>query len=245
MVLYNIPMNPENKPREEQPNPEKNPEEISVREISLEDLDSLQPILEFWIKTPDTQETIHSEVDGVIESIKDSFSGNGDKKFYVAVDTEGSVLGMMGISKPSKEMIEFTKTGNAVEFINAYVDPKRRGLGVGKKLVISLEEEAKINGYEEIIVNSGPRYSQTGWGFWTSVYGRPVAVQKDLYGPGLDAPVWQGFLGPNKKARIDKQSEQGTLPTASLEKLLGKSNQVRGCLDRDIFDDNFLVMIEN
>lgn len=193
-------MNPDNKPREEQPNPEKSPEDVLVREIRLEDLDSLQPILEFWIKTPGTQETIHSEVDGVIESIKDSVSGNGDKKFYVAVDTEGNVLGMMGISKPSKEMIEFIQTGKAVELINAYVDPKRRGLGVGKKLVKSLEEEAKINGYEEIIVNSGPRYAQTGWGFWTSVYGEPVAVQKDLYGPGLDAPVWQGFLGPNKES---------------------------------------------
>jgi L-amino acid N-acyltransferase YncA len=198
VVLYNKPMNPDNKASEEQPNPEKSPDDVLVRKISLEDLDSIKLILEFWIKNPGTQETIHSEVDGVIESIKDSLSGNGDKKFYVAVDTKGNVLGMMGYSEPSKDMAEYSQTDKPVEFINAYVDAESRGQGVGKLLAKHLENEAKLLGYKEIIVNSGPRYQETGWAFWTRIYESPIAVLKDYYGSGRDAPVWQKFIGLNK-----------------------------------------------
>jgi GNAT superfamily N-acetyltransferase len=179
-------------------NPEQSTKHVYIRKITSEDIEPLRPILECWVKDSESQETIIDEVDSIIESIKENINGYGNKSFFAAFDSEGKVLGMMGYSEPSKDMAGYSQTDKPVEFINAYVDAESRGQGVGKLLAKHLESEAKLLGYKEIIVNSGPRYQETGWAFWTRIYGSPIAVLKDYYGSGLDAPVWQKFIGLNK-----------------------------------------------
>ncbi len=178
--------------------PEQSSKRVYIRKITTEDIEPLRPILEYWVKDSESQETIIDEVDSIIESIEENINGQGNKSFFVAFDSEGKALGMMGYSEPSKDMAEYSRTDKPVEFINAYVGAESRGQGVGKLLAKHLESEAKLLGYKEIIVNSGPRYQETGWAFWTRIYGSPIAVLKDYYGPGLDAPVWQKFIGLNK-----------------------------------------------
>jgi GNAT superfamily N-acetyltransferase len=92
------------------------------------------------------------------------------------------------------DMLLHTSTDRPVEFLNAYVDPERRNKGIGRALAGRLEEIALQAGHTEIIVNSGPRYKDSGWIFWTRLYGEPITTQKDYYGPGADAKIWRKLL---------------------------------------------------
>ena len=54
----------------------------------------------------------------------------------------------------------------------------------------ALLDEAASREFSVAVVNSGPRYEKTGWPFWDRRLGRAVGKAVNLYGPGLDAPVW-------------------------------------------------------
>lgn len=166
----------------------------TVREAQPGDAEQLRPILETWIRDPETGQIIEEEVSSVVEAVTASTEGQTDTLFLVAEDAEDRIIGMMGLRAPSAEMQAFTTTENPAELINAYVDIEERGSGAGRALLQKAEITAKANGHTELIVNSGPRYEQSGWPFWTKTFGDPVAIQRDLYGPGRDAPVWRKEL---------------------------------------------------
>ncbi len=167
---------------------------VAVREAQTADLASLQPILGQWIRDGKTGELLTEEVSSVLAAVEASAQGQNNRTYVVAEDAQGTVIGMMGMTQPGEDMRPFVTTPNPVELINAYVDKQQRGTGAGKLLAKQLEQMATRAGHTEVIVNSGPRYKETGWAFWTKMYGEPVAVQKDLYGPGADAPVWSKLL---------------------------------------------------
>jgi RimJ/RimL family protein N-acetyltransferase/GNAT superfamily N-acetyltransferase len=171
---------------------------LVIRDTRIGDAQALQPTLEKWIRDRNTDDVLEHEVASVMKAINESTEAQNNKKYVVAEDYEGNVVGVMGMANPGKDMQPYTKTDKTVEFINAYIDPAYRGLGTGKLLAKILEEKALQAGYTKIIVNSGPRYKDTGWAFWTSLYGEPVAVQKDLYGPGGHAPIWSKSLATAK-----------------------------------------------
>ena len=98
---------------------------------------------------------------------------------------------------PDPEMAtDFSITDNAIEIINLFVLPDQAKRGIGKALVDKVEwEAALVGGYSEIIVNSGPRYKETAWGFYDQLPGfSRVGILKDQYGPGRDAPVWRKVI---------------------------------------------------
>lgn len=67
----------------------------------------------------------------------------------------------------------------------------RGGNGIGTALVQALEETARQKGFTEVVLNSGPRYENTGWGFYDKLPGfRRAGVAVQFYGEGGDAPVW-------------------------------------------------------
>ena len=175
----------------------KTPETIikpTIRDTKVGDSEALRPILENWIRDRNTGEVLSDEVASVMKAIDESIQGQNDKEYVIAEDGDGNIVGVMGMTKPGDDMRQYTKTSDPVEFINAYVDPAQRGTGTGKLLAKELEEKAIAAGYTGIIVNSGPRYEDTGWAFWNRLYGKPIAIQKDLYGPGGNAPVWNKSL---------------------------------------------------
>ena len=181
-----------------EPQPSTNTE-ITIGQPQPGDSEAIRPILEAWIQDSETGEPIHEEISGVIDALEESIEGEGGKRYFVARDIGGRVLGIVGYAQPSSIMQEFTNTDNPVELINAYVDPESRGMGVGTKLVDALEDDALRAGYTEVILNSGPRYRDSGHGFYQRRYGEPSAVAKDLYRPDLDAPVWTHTLGEELK----------------------------------------------
>ena len=167
----------------------------SIRNLREKDLLALKPILETWVKNRDTGLLIPEEVEEDLQLMSDSVDGS-DRTYFVAEDQNGEVIGVIGYKKPDDKMLEFTSTPNPAELVNAYVKiDERKGKGVGRALVAKLEESAKDMGFTEIVLNSGPRYEKTGWGFYDKLPGyKRVGVAVKLYGEGGDAPVWTKIL---------------------------------------------------
>jgi L-amino acid N-acyltransferase YncA len=165
-----------------------------IREPTEKDIDALQPILETWIKDSETHEIKAAEVAGVMQTIRAGIAGQGDFSYLIA-EEEGKAVGVMGFCKLTDLRMNYAETDNPAELVNAYVEAGNRvGRGIGKALLTKLEETARAQGFKEILLNSGPRYEETGWGFCNKVYGEPVGLMADYYGEGRDAPVWHKLL---------------------------------------------------
>lgn len=168
-----------------------------VRELREADMESLRPILAQWIRDRDSGEVLEDEITSVLEAMRASTTGHNGRLYLVAEGAEGQMAGVMGMAEPGSDMRAFATTERPIEFINAYIDQEQRGKGVGRQLAEGLEARAVAAGHTEIIVNSGPRYQESGWAFWTKLYGEPADLQKDYYGVGGDAPVWRKALPTN------------------------------------------------
>ena len=168
----------------------------TVRHLMPADIPQLRPILETWLRFPTiTGELLTEEVRETLEEIEKSLTHENDKQFFVAQSPDGTIAGMMGIQPLREEMKVYALTRHPVEIINAYVHfDERKGKGIGRALVKAIEEETYNRGYEEVLLNSGPRYKETGWPFWNKTLGPSVGVLKDFYGPTFDAPVWRKVL---------------------------------------------------
>lgn len=167
---------------------------VTIRHASSRDCEALEPILKVWLKDRDTGEDIPEEVSGVLAKIKESVSTDTGA-YYIVAEIDNEVIGVMGFQSASGPMLPHTLTDNPAELINAYVHPeKRKGSGVGRSLLLRIEEEVHHKGFKEIVINSGPRYKDTAWGFYTHMYGEPVGIIKELYGKGGDALVWRKVL---------------------------------------------------
>lgn len=164
----------------------------TIRALRESDLESLKPILETWVRSRDTGQPLPDEVVEDLELMRNSCLGNNDRTYFVAEDG-GAVIGVIGMTPPSERMMEFATTHRPVELVNAYVAKDHRaGRGVGRALVARIEQEAQVRDHTEIILNSGPRYEHTGWGFYDKLAGfKRIGVAVKLYGEGGDAPVWQ------------------------------------------------------
>ena len=164
-----------------------------VRAAKAEDATQLRLILEQSIRSSRTGLPMESEIESTLESIKASAEGLGKRRYAVAEDAHGEVVGVMGLAEPDSVMRSFAETDKPIEIVNAYVARNQRGNGVGRALVGHLEKLAASEGYTEVVVNSGPRYRESGWPFWEKMYGAPSVAEK-YYDGQWDAMVWRKSL---------------------------------------------------
>lgn len=69
---------------------------------------------------------------------------------------------------------------------------KEGGQGVGTALINANQNLARSMGKKEILLESGPRHTNSGYPFYDKQHGfRRVGIIKDFYGPGADTVVWQ------------------------------------------------------
>ena len=178
-----------------QPVPEeKRPFDGIIRNLRAEDVEKLKPIIEHWHignfkKDMEPEEYLESMYQKLLESTQ----ADKSRKFFVAEDKEGNVIGIMGMTKPSGDVIEpFVTSENSIEVINAFVMPGAKYLGVGSNLLSKIEEEAKHLGADEMVVSSGEIFKEKGWKFWTRNFGEPVHTYDDYWGvPNSDVVVWR------------------------------------------------------
>lgn len=164
---------------------------VRTRMVEESDIAALAPILETWVKDRNTGESLPREVDTIIQAVRAAANGEGETKYFVAKIGE-VLVGIMGYKPASDVMKQYALTESPAEIVNAFVDAEQRGgRGVGRTLVNAVEMDARKSGYSEILVNSGPRYRNTAWGFYDRVFGESVSTIPNMYGSGGDAPVWR------------------------------------------------------
>lgn len=171
----------------------------TVRLLREGDLLSIKPILETWVRDSKTRELLPEEVEEDLQLMRASLNG-GDRSYLVAETTNGRIVGVVGLKTPDGRILPFAKSKNPVELVNLYVSGdcvhvaknRREIKGVGKALVRGLEDEAHRRGYEEVVLNSGPRYKDSAWGFYDHIYEK-AGTAKHYYGD-RDARVWRKEL---------------------------------------------------
>lgn len=174
--------------------------EHKIRAARLSDIDNLHSTFSTWIRNRYTGEIIANEITELEEEIRASIESPNNRNYFVAEDIDGTAIGVMGMqSPPHSALLPFIRTENPMEIINAYVSSHARLSGAGQALAEYIEQIGAQAGHTELVVNSGPRYADTGWPFWTKLYGKPIGVAPGLYGLGGDAVVWRKSLNGVKK----------------------------------------------
>jgi len=167
----------------------------TVRSAEERDIEPVRSILADWVKDPETGAVLTEEIDEIIGELSKSLVGESSSQFMVAEALDGSVLGLARISPVSEKVKQFAQSNNPVELFNLYVAAgQNKGKGVGTALFEAVQSLAREQGYTEVMLNSGPRYKESGWGFYEKVIGPPAGAMKDYYGPGYDAMVWRKEL---------------------------------------------------
>lgn len=172
-----------------------------IREIQVDDLSQIREIFQGWVTQQDTpDESVEQKIERYLSEIEKSITGE-NKRWYVAAEENGEVIGIAGSKEPDSRMRQFAQTESPLELINMYVRKGHdRGKGVGTNLVNAVELHAVENGFTEIILISGNRFRETGWGFYDQLKGfEKAGIAYDYYQPDQEgvpghAPVWRKQL---------------------------------------------------
>lgn len=167
---------------------------LRIRCLRNADLPAVQELLEDWIREPASREVLGDEVVTVMAEMKEALESSPSSRFWVAADAESSVIGTIGLRPPSQEMLTFSQGHRPGELVHAFIKKGSQERGTGTLLVNNLEAVAKRTGYDEVLVNSGPRYADS-WGFYDQLKGfERRGTAKDFYGQGQHARVWGKLL---------------------------------------------------
>lgn len=126
------------------------------------DLPDIKKILDQWTELEETDKYIGrivNEING-----KTEFS----MRFWV-IRNENSVVGIGGLADPLPKTLSFAKSIKSGEIKILYIDNDYRGKGIGKELMLFLENKAKEGGVTELLVRSAERYKDTAYGFYENM----------------------------------------------------------------------------
>lgn len=168
---------------------------LILRAIKNEDIQHLMVIAAQWVKDRRTGALIVTELTSIKRAMQESLH-NAEQVYFVVTDSLGKPLGMCALRPLAPEMLPFilAEGKKTLELTNVYLDIEYRGKGIGKLLLTYCFDQARTNGVDAIVWNSGPRYKHTAWDFYTRLVGAPIAIIDKLYGEGGDAPVWRKIL---------------------------------------------------
>jgi len=170
--------------------------DVTVNLLVGSDVSNLETVLMQNVVDPETGEKFTAEIDkimGYMRGQKDEYGRR--RKYFVAKDAQGKVIGCMAYSVPDPDMLVHfaTNTEESAELLNAFVDDDWKGKGVGRKLFNAVCEGVQMGGRKMLLVNSGPRYEKS-WPFYDNVCDQNTGFIKDKYGIDRDANTWVKFL---------------------------------------------------
>lgn len=131
---------------------------MEIRKPQKGDLPEIKNILSEWNDEEYTKiyfSRVRNEINGITEF---------NMKFWIASDNV--VLGIIGLSDLSPDLLIFSKTDKPGQLKILYIDNKMQGKKIGKKLTLFIEKEALKQGYKELLVKSADIYKNTAWGFY-------------------------------------------------------------------------------
>lgn len=137
--------------------------QIIIRPAENTDLGAINAVLLDWLSD---QETLHY-TKTINEVVLDSTTEPVfDSHYYVAIFGK-EVIGVVGFRTPNPKLLQFSTTQKPAELCMLYVTKQYRGgRGVGTALLQYVMEEAQKRKYEELLVRSSEKFSDTGWGFY-------------------------------------------------------------------------------
>jgi GNAT superfamily N-acetyltransferase len=133
--------------------------EIIIEKPRLGDLLELRRILTQWMEKSEVEKNItriENEILGKIEF---------NARYWVARES-GIPVGIVGLCDPLPQVLSFAKTSRPGKFRILYVAAERQKKGIGRKLVDFLEDEARKEGYKELLVRSAEIYRGSAYGFY-------------------------------------------------------------------------------
>lgn len=171
--------------------------EIEFGMLEQKDIVPLMKVAEQWVRDPDTKEVIVEEMADIRDRLERGVTKNG-YMYLVVREKEGEnyvAIGMCGLREPEERMKIYRYKALAprtLEMVNVFLDKDHTRKGLGKKLMTYCFAQARKSGALQVIWNSGRRYKDTAWEFYTRLVGVPV-IAKDFYKSG-DAMVWSKDL---------------------------------------------------
>ncbi len=157
---------------------------VVVLPLKKEDIPKLIEILAQHVIDEKTGEVLREE----INEIKDWMSGKRDnygrvRKYFVAKNKRGEVLGSMAYSEPNPEMLShFNTPKQSAELSNAFVSSSVfRGQGVGRQILETIFDIARKDDKKYLLVRSKPRYKKS-WGFYDKMFDESWGFLKDESG---------------------------------------------------------------
>jgi predicted N-acetyltransferase YhbS len=167
---------------------------ISVNPLVKGDIPQLEPILRQHIKDRYTEDVDEEEVRSIIEYMRgnaEESRGGNARRYLVAKNQEGRVIGCVSCSEPEQDMLEHfgVSIDEAAEGLNLFVDNTFSNQNVGTELVENMFNAARTEGKKYVIVNSGPRYMKA-WSFHDKMFDERRGFMVGKYGSGGDAMTW-------------------------------------------------------
>ncbi|HEC65669.1 MAG TPA: GNAT family N-acetyltransferase [bacterium] len=168
-------------------------QKYTVEKLTFSDIADLEIVVRQWVRFDG--EVLEEEVSETLERFSKASAGEIDYHYVVIRDAIGRAVGISGVRQPADDMLEYASEGQiAGEMVNVFLHKGLRRLGLGRVLFETISDRARELGYQELIWNSGPRYEDTAWGFYTYLVGEPIATAEDYYGKGRHAPIWRKKL---------------------------------------------------
>lgn len=139
------------------------------------DKEQILSLLKEWVKD---KNEIEERIDEIIKNISS----------YLVAEDSRVAIGLIGYQPACKQVTDFvTDNIPTAEIISLYVNKKHQKQGIGKALIEAIEKETQRKGYKDIIIWSGPRYKETGWGF----YNKLKDYKKVGFVNSIEFPVWK------------------------------------------------------
>lgn len=123
---------------------------VGVGPLRESDIGQLVPILVQHVHDRQTGEVLTDEIEDIKRFMREGVDEYGrTRKYLVARDVAGKVLGCMAYSGPDPDMVRHfgTNAEESAELLNAFVASEVfRGGGVGKKLFAAICDAARAEG---------------------------------------------------------------------------------------------------
>ncbi len=138
---------------------------ISISDAVESDLPAIEDILRKTVQTPyGSGEIDVAEVKEEMDKITEALNSEEKGRLLIAKDKYEQALGFAFWGDADPRLIEFTQSNpdTTTELRLLYLDPDKRKQGIGSRLLKSVEQEAKDEGKDRVVLASGPRYIMIG-----------------------------------------------------------------------------------
>lgn len=174
---------------------------IEIATPTSEDQAEIHRLIEKVLKDNWIKNDLMAFEEGLAEEIEmkksfiDAFvNGDEDARPFLMARLHGEIVGIIehGPVNDTIKSCEDEALNRIQEVGTVFVLPEYQGIGVGKKLMAAITQRLAALGETEFCIDSGYKTAQP---IWTHLYGEPLYLMKDYWGPGGDHMVWKATIG--------------------------------------------------